>query len=119
MTRFALVTILVAACGTSGGSGSPQQACDDLATTMCGRLYTCLTPQERQAAGLPADEAQCGTQYQQQFGCATAACPSGQSYHADQADLCVQQVGDLDCSAFMSQSFDVNTAAPACGKVCS
>ena len=123
MTRFALVMIFMAACGTSGGGSSPQQECDDLAVSMCGRFYACLTPQQQQQAGLPATEAQCDTQYQTQLSCGALAsgpaCPSGQSYHADQADLCVQQVGALDCSAFTSGSFDLNTAAPACAKVCS
>ena len=123
MTRILALTIFLAACGSSDGVSSPQAECNDLAASMCSRFYTCLTPQEQQAAGLPATEAQCDTQYEQQLSCSAyaqgAACPTGKTYHADQADLCVQQVGDVDCSVFTSGSFDVNTAAPACAKVCS
>ena len=116
--------MILAACGGGGGGGSsPQQECDDLAVSMCSRFYTCLTPQQQQQAGLPATEAECDTHYQQLQGCAALAtgpaCPTGKTYHADQADLCVQQVGEIDCSAFTSSSFDLDTAAPACAMVCS
>jgi hypothetical protein len=47
------------------------------------------------------------------------ACDGNEKYHGSYADQCVDQLNGLDCSMIRSSTFDVDTAAPACDKVCS
>lgn len=110
-------------CGSDGGL-SPREGCEQLNATVCERIYACYTADELAADGFPASEAACVTEQQQQSGCAqqtTAnACTGSETYHADQAGDCVDQLGALSCSQFRDPQVLLNfeTVAPACSKVC-
>jgi hypothetical protein len=110
------------ACGGGGGGLSPREACDDSQAALCERLYTCYTAEELAAAGFPSSEAACTTMLQQSEGCAAQTtdntCDGNASYHADQADDCVDQLAGLSCNQIRDENTDINVAAPACGRVC-
>lgn len=118
---FLLFTGGAAACG-SEDSSSPRAACEDLTVSLCTQLYTCLSPAELQAAGYPANEAACVTQMQQALGCAAQtldnACMGNESYHADKAARCTDQVVGLECTQLRDPDFDLEKGAPACGQIC-
>lgn len=125
--RFCGLAMMVglSAVGCGGGSGglAPRDACDQLSSAQCERTYACYTAAEIQAAGLPATEAACATQLQASRGCTeqttSNTCTGNEKYHADQANLCVEQVMGLQCSQWRDPNLDDATATPACVKVCS
>jgi hypothetical protein len=115
----ALILALAAAgCGSSDPL-TPSASCEQTTSARCARYYACYTPDEISAAGLPATEADCVTMMEADEACAqetvASACSGNGTYHADEASMCVDQISALPCS----QLHDLNTAAPACGKICS
>jgi hypothetical protein len=122
MKLFALISVLVASlagCGSSD-SVSPREGCEDLAVALCDRLYTCFTAAELDAAGYPASEAACVTEFETTQGCAAQtednACEGNETFHGDEASNCIDQTQGLECSQV--RSGDIDDAAPACDKVC-
>lgn len=120
--RFMVVMgMAVAGCGGSD-SLSPREACDQLSASLCERFYACYTTAELSSSGFPATESACVTMLQSDAGCAqvTAAntCSANETFHGDQANTCVDQISGLECSRIRDSNFDLDTAAPACGKTC-
>jgi hypothetical protein len=117
-----VASLLLAFTACGGDSSSPRAACEDLSVSLCTQLYTCLSPAELTAAGYPANEAACVTQYQQALGCAAQtvdnACVGNESYHADKAARCTEQVEGLECTQLRDPNFELETGAPACGQIC-
>jgi hypothetical protein len=120
-----MVMMGVAAAGCGGGSGdgiSPRAACEEAQANMCERLYACYTPAELGAIGFPSNEAACVSMLQASEGCAQQTaqntCTGNERYHADQANLCVEQITGLACSQVRDPNLVLTVAAPACGKVC-
>jgi len=123
MIRFGLVLgILLAACGGDGGGVAPQQACDDIASATCERLYACFQPAELATAGYPASEAACVTMMQAANGCPAQttqnACTGNAVYQPAKAAECSDQITGLACSQVRDPFFDIKTAAPTCAEVC-
>jgi hypothetical protein len=111
------------ACGGGSGDGiTPRAACEDMQANLCERLYACYTPDELAALGFPSNEAACVSRLQSSEGCASQTtmntCVGNERYHADQANICVDQISGLACSQVRDPELDVRTAAPACAKVC-
>jgi hypothetical protein len=119
-----IVVLGFTACGGDGAGGpTPRQACEDLSSALCERIYACLTPAELAAAGLPASEAACVTAEEAANGCAAETldnvCTGGnEKYDASEAAKCSDQVVGLTCSQVRDPALDVKTAAPACAKTC-
>jgi hypothetical protein len=117
-----LTGVAVVGCGGSGSGISPRQACEDSQANLCERFYACYTPAELATLGFPSNEAACVSQLQASEGCAnqTASntCTGNERYHADQANECVDQITGLACSQVRDPNLNLNTAAPACAKVC-
>jgi hypothetical protein len=117
---FGLLCASVAACGGEDSS-SPRAACEDLTVALCGQLYTCLSPAELALAGYTS-EAACVTQLQEVAGCAAQtldnACTGNETFQADQAARCNDQVAGLECTQLRDPDFALETGAPACGLVC-
>jgi hypothetical protein len=116
-----ILSAVLAACGGGGGL-SPREGCEESAVALCGRLYACYTPAELAAAGYPATEGACVTMFQTQQGCAAQttenACQGNETYHADEADDCISQISGLDCAQVRDPNLNIDTAAPACARVC-
>src|SRR4051812_23758726 len=116
---FALPLALAVACGSSGSSSSAQDLCNQSIEANCDKIFTC-------AEGAPARESAGGTKTQclSEMGifCAGAASQtcsmSGETYHADKAQQCLDQTKAATCAAsFDSSGFLVPPAA--CTQVCS
>jgi len=126
MTRYKsfAIALLFAACGggSGGGGPSPREGCEEAAVALCGRLYTCFSAAELADAGYPPSEAACVTMTQTAQGCAAetleTTCTGNQKYHPNEANTCIDQIEGLACSQIRDVDLDVNTEAPACGKVC-
>jgi len=124
LSKSFAIALLFAACGggSGGGGPTPRQGCEEAMVALCGRLYACFSAAELAAAGYPSSEAACVTMMQAQQGCAAETventCTGNEKYHPDQANTCIDQIDGLACSQIRDTSFEVNTDAPACGKVC-
>jgi len=126
--RFAIGFIALAAlvgsvgCGGSSDGISPRAACEDAQANLCERLYACYTPAELASLGFPSNEAACVTKLQESEGCAKQtvenSCTGNAKYSAANANTCVEQITGLACSQVRDPNLVLNTAAPACGKVC-
>ena len=116
---FFVVALIGFGCG-GDDTASPREACEDASRVTCSKLYECLTESERMAAMLPATEAECVTSYNTMFDCASqtaeTACDAGETYHADKASQCVDQIDGLSCETV--RTGDIDAAAPACNEVC-
>ncbi|HMG20956.1 MAG TPA: hypothetical protein VK607_06550 [Kofleriaceae bacterium] len=120
---FMVVGMATLGCGGGAGDGlSPRAACEDIQVSVCERLYACFTPSELGAAGYPSSEAACVTQLEAQEGCAAQnndnACEGNERFHADQAGICVDQIGGLECSQVRNVNRSLALDAPACAKMC-
>jgi hypothetical protein len=120
-----LVTCVLGAMVACGSSGpGPVEACNNVANATCSRIYACFTAAELAAANYPTTESACDTMLQASQGCSAKtvqnACTGNETYHADQVDPCVSQLHGLTCAQVRDPNFgtNVNTQAPACGKVC-
>jgi len=110
--------------GNGNGSGESRRTvserCTLVAETLCDRLYGCLSPEGREAAGLPGTEAACVTAIEAEVGCARASektfCEGNERYHADQHELCIEQIETASCGQLTT---DTKNPAPACGRICS
>src|SRR5690349_6183747 len=104
-----LIGLLTSACGDDDGGGSsktPAQLCNEIATSMCSQIFTCLTPDIIALAGLPATEPACVTKQKTDLGCDSAtvdnACTGSEKYHADDAAKCSSQIKAASCSQIIS-----------------
>jgi hypothetical protein len=123
LRSISLVLLVVTACSGGSDGPSPRQACEDLSSALCERVYACLTPDEIAAQGLPASEAACVTSEQASKGCAAQTldnvCTGGnQKYDASEAGKCTDQITGLTCAQVRDPALDVKTAAPACALTC-
>lgn len=105
--------------GGGGGGSSAREACEDLAVVTCDRMYACLSPEDLQLAGFPATEAGC-VDMLSVANCSSitdgnACSDEGGTFHADKADLCIEQVSDSTCEQLLGDG----EVAPACDQVCS
>ena len=96
--------------------------CNQWNTAVCTHLYSCLTPEEREAQGLPATQGECVAAQAPDCEEATSDsfCDSGETYVADQAMPCLTQFGALTCELFLDPDHDAVLAAnaPACVAMC-
>lgn len=113
--------LVLGACGSS--SVSPVDACNQETETTCARIYECYTATQLQAAGYPAAESACVTQFEASEGCSAKTSdnfctPSTAVYHGEAVDGCISQVEALSCADIMAHIQDINTVAPKCAEVC-
>jgi hypothetical protein len=106
---------LALSCGSSNGSGGdPQAVCKEGTQALCDKIYDCAEGEPLRAF-FGATKAECVSSLNAQ-GCSTATgCDTGETYHADQAQACLNAFKALQCSALS----DPNAASPpACDMVC-
>ncbi len=102
--------------GTSTGTGglSAQQACMQVQSGICARLFACSGQVGLTGMGY-ASVAAC-TSGEQAANCATpeqAGCSAGMTYHPDQGKMCVDAVNVWSCADMAS-----NTMPAACDLIC-
>jgi hypothetical protein len=120
--RKVLAFIVWFGAGCGSDPLSPREGCEQLAAVLCEQLYACYTPGEIAALMLPPSEAACVSSLEEAQGCAAQtsenACEGNATFHGDEAESCVDQIGGLSCGAVRDPDFDVSIAAPSCGRVC-
>ncbi len=102
--------------GTGGGTGtiSAQDACKQVIAALCERTSTCVGADGLTALGYTSVSS-CTTGMQNE-SCATpadAGCSAGETYHADQAQACVDGMVSLSCANYLA-----GTTPDACTLVC-
>ena len=122
MRSIMMMVGLVMFAGCPSDDVSPKQACENIASAKCERIYACLTPQELMANNFPASEAACVTMLQAQLGCEAQttknACTGNEKYNGGAAAKCGDQLEGLACSQVRDPFFDIKTEAPACASIC-
>jgi hypothetical protein len=118
MTRRVLVAcvlaVFAAACG--GGTNSVD-ACNQVTSKECDLLFQCLSEADKQAAKdvIGLNSGDCKTKLQANCTEAKTACSSGQTFHEDKAQSCVDAVNKFTCADINSPTI---TAPAVCGQVC-
>lgn len=122
-----LALLFVVATGCTKDSLTPQELCDELASTQCTRFYQCHTAQEISDAGMPATLAACIVKAQDAASCgdakATTYCATEAAYQDKEAFTCIDQGNAAACDAFVPIEDDVTltslmTITTDCAKVC-
>lgn len=123
-----LTWLAVPGCGGggsgSGGSSDPVAQCKQLATTICSAFFGCFTKAQQEAAvdTIGDNETDCVTKWESadELNCTTEGvkCDSGQTYHADEANECVQQFEAFSCSQFMGFAAGTTDTPAACNEIC-
>jgi hypothetical protein len=137
MKKMMCLALVIAACssnsdgpagggGASGGGGAggpsatPAELCTEIAEALCDRLYSCLSPGQLAAGGFPAAQSDCVAMVEARKHCPTYtaanACTVG-TYQSSEATACSEQTASLSCTKVVP-GFQLETAVPACGKVC-
>jgi hypothetical protein len=96
--------------------------CNQWNTAACAHVFACLTPEERDAAGIPPTEEECVSAQSAECEEANSEsyCDFGETYHADQSPACLDQFIALTCEQFLDPDHDavMAAAAPACVAMC-
>ena len=106
LLAFAFV-LVIAACGGS----SPTSDCNSIASTYCNKYFQCSQSAADQQYG---NESACETKIQQSFGCATWACPTGETYNGSEVDSCISAYNSLSCGDISMTPSQCQNLAPAC-----
>jgi hypothetical protein len=109
------------ACGSSGdgtgGVSDPVEACKQVKAVTCDKIFGCFTEAELDAAqpiiGLNATD--CRDKLQPPCTPDNSNCDSGETYHADKAQACLDGVKTLSCNDIKK---DPIPKAAACDQVC-
>jgi hypothetical protein len=113
-----MLGLALVSCGSSSnnntGGGDPKALCMQGTTALCNKIYDC-----DEAAPLRtffgATKADCVSMLNASNCTSATGCDTGQTYHADQAQACLNAFNALACS----QLTDPNAAAPpSCDMVC-
>jgi hypothetical protein len=100
---------------------SPQALCQRIADTQCTKIYDCFSAADLEAAGFPPTSSGCKSQLRDDLGCDAASaddlCEGNETFHASEANRCVDQMDSASCGQVM-EAEDVTDVAPACDQVC-
>ena len=107
-----LLGFMLGSCGSSSGGGNSQALCMEASQALCDKVYDCAEGEPlRQFFG--ATKAECLTSLN--ADCASMPCETGETYHGDQAQACVNAFKAITCA----QLSDPAAVAPAsCEMVC-
>ena len=94
------LSVALAGCGSStsvAGTGTLPEACESLGASLCNRFFACDSAAADIAYGTAS---QCASQFNSAQACSTAACGTGLTYNAANAQTCINDVDNLPCSDF-------------------
>jgi hypothetical protein len=119
MTRLAVFTMILAACGGGGGSGgvAPDQIASEVAKVTCTRLFECCTTPELMQEALGAKtEAECESIFAGfgtiVFNVIKDSIAAGRvKYDGDALGTCLDVVAGATCSEFSKQRRNDYTSA--------
>jgi hypothetical protein len=136
MKRLIVVALglIAVSCGGGGSGSSIPEAdwCPQASQTACGKLYNCpdgtfvlLRAYLSSTYGVSTES---GCEAYGQSNCTSfGSCTAGQTYHADKAQQCKDQVNAKSCTdlaasinitSFSASASLLSTLAPACSQVC-
>lgn len=116
--------------GTSGAAGStgpsgttdPAVLCNELATAICSKLYSCYTAEQLVSMTQIAahDQAGCVTQWATNLDCATdpTDCEAGQTYDSGKGQQCVNDYKAFTCAEFMGFLKGTTPTPTVCKEAC-
>ena len=114
LSMFAPLGLLVASlagCGGGGGGSAQKDACNQTMAVTCDKAFACSGAAWTDMGF--STVAEC-TKAMQAAICANTSCATGETYHADQAQKCIDDTKAQPCT-------DVNNSVvpPSCDLVCS
>ena len=107
-----LSTTFVLAAACSGAPGTFHDACNDIASTACDKLFQCVAPDViKQQLGY-TDQNDCTIKLQAQANCANITnCPSGTTYSSANASTCINDIKGAACIQTVQNP-------PSCNTIC-
>jgi uncharacterized protein (UPF0333 family) len=103
------VSLLLGACSGSDTS-TPQAACTSAAAAVCNKAGSC-----NDLGNVSVSD--CTTTIEAEANCATAACPTGQTFNSGAASQCLSDINGLSCTD-ASNDFNNGTFPSSCSNVC-
>jgi hypothetical protein len=113
MRRIRLTVVLAAAlagCGGSNNASDPVDACKNVFSTLCNKLFQCNPTEAAQAYG---NTSSCASTLSASCSAANTSCPSGTSYNAGNASSCINDYSNQSCTDVMA-----GTTPQSCLHVC-
>jgi len=109
------VCALVGGCG--GGDFSAVDACKDVVSKECSLFFSCLSEAEKQAAqgSIGLNSSDCRTKLEVNCTQERVACGSGETYHEDKAQACVNDFKTFTCADVSGTAI---TMPASCGQIC-
>jgi hypothetical protein len=98
MKKLALLALSVASLALSACGGlSPQSACEQQATPLCEKMWTCSG-----GSGLKigSDQASCVTQYKSLCALAAGGCSDGKTFDSAAAQSCITDLKAQTCDQY-------------------
>jgi hypothetical protein len=103
------VSLLLGACSSSDTS-TPEAACNSAAATVCNKAGSCNDLGN-------VSVSQCTSTVTAEANCASAACPSGESYNSGAASQCLSDINALSCTD-ASNALNNGTFPTSCSSIC-
>jgi hypothetical protein len=111
-----LPVLLLLSCG--GDDLTPVDSCKQVYSILCDKIFNCLTPAEKELnkADIGLNAADCKVKFQaSECNADKAACDVGETFHSDNAQMCLSGFMMLSCNDVKADPF----IPPAiCGQVC-
>ena len=102
--------VVTSACG--GGPGNPHDACNQIGSSVCEKLFQCVAPDVLKNQLGYTDQEDCTIKLQTQANCTNiTTCPSGTTYSSANASTCIDDIKSSQC---------INTVStpPSCQTIC-
>ena len=109
IVALAMFGLLGLGCGSSSSDLSPQDACNQIMSATCDYMNKCLGSAGLQLMGYTSVSA-CTTDMQKECT-STGSCGSGETYHGDKAQTCVDAYKSLTCTS-------TSDMPAACDQIC-
>ncbi len=102
--------VVTSACG--GGPGNAQDACNQIASNACAKLFQCVDPSVLKTQLGYTDQGDCTIKLQSQANCNNiTGCPSGTTYSSANASTCIDDIKNSQCIQQVSNP-------PSCQTIC-
>ncbi len=88
--------VIVSAC--SGGASNPQDACNQLVSATCGKIYQCVDATTIKNTLGYTSQSDCVVKLTAQYNCPNAACPQGRTFNSANATTCINDINAEACN---------------------
>jgi hypothetical protein len=95
---IASVVVLVSAAACSSGPATAPDACYQVLSSGCQKLFACVdAPTIQQTLGYTSQD-DCATKLQAQANCSATTCPAGTTFDSSLAQKCLDDINALACA---------------------